>query len=84
MRYLEERSPRGARRWVETLLQRVDLLGSQPESGATVELAGEPTPYRRIVNGDYLLFYRVDPDERVVYIVRLWHAARNPEDLVLD
>jgi len=34
---------------------------------------------RRLVHGQYLVTYRIDETHRVVYVLRFWHAKRNPQ-----
>ena len=34
---------------------------------------------RRLVHEPYLVTYRIDETQRVVYVLRFWHAKRNPQ-----
>ncbi len=34
---------------------------------------------RRLVNDPYLVTYRIDETQRVVYVLRFWHAKRDPQ-----
>lgn len=65
------------------LLRRVGLLNEQPELGTPVAIDQEPTPYRRLVCGDYGVYYRADTDGHTIFIVRVWNTSRNPADLAL-
>lgn len=82
--YLEERRPRAADRWKREFLRRVSLLQDQPEMGVCVDIDGEPSLYRRIVSGDYALYYRLVFEEHTVMILRVWHSSRNPVDLMME
>lgn len=33
---------------------------------------------RRLVSAPYLVTYRIDETQRVVYVLRYWHAKRDP------
>lgn len=82
--YIEERSLRAARRFAGDLIRKVDGLVAQPDLGVPVELDGQPSPYRRVVCGDYAVYHRLEASRDVLFIVRVWHTARNPSDLVLE
>lgn len=44
------------------------------------KVAAQPT--RRVVYGDYLIFYRVHQEAKIVEILSIWHGARGlPEFL---
>lgn len=60
------------------------MLESQPELGPVVRLDKLDTSYRRLVCGAYSVVYRVDPPTSTVYVIRVWHSARNPAELLLD
>lgn len=81
--YLEERNPRAAHRFARNLLQRVGLLSEQPDLGAPVEIDNALTPYRRLVCGDYGVYYRADTDGSTLFIVRVWNNSRDPGELVI-
>ena len=34
---------------------------------------------RRVVSHPYLVTYRIDETQRVVYVQRFWHAKRDPQ-----
>lgn len=81
--YLDERNPRAAHRFARNLLHRVGLLSEQPDLGAPVDIDNAPTPYRRLICGDYGVYYRADADGHTLFIVRVWNNSRNPGELVL-
>ena len=66
-----------ATRLLERIDQRIQVLTefpfigeSQPQFGASV---------RRIIEGNYLIFYEVRPDS--VFVLRVFHSARKLDDL---
>jgi toxin ParE1/3/4 len=63
------------------LLERIDLriqrLAEFPHMGEHQPQFGERT--RRIIEGNYLIFYDVLPD--AVHVLRVFHAARKLDDL---
>lgn len=67
--------------WGEDLFRHVEVLESFPLIGPLVPQATLPNT-RRIVFGDYLIFYRVRIDPKVVELVTVWHAARGLPDFL--
>ncbi len=39
---------------------------------------------RKLVEGNYLIYYRVFAEREKMRSLRFWHAARNPQQLNLD
>lgn len=67
--------------WGEDLFRHVELLASFPLIGPVVpQVSARPT--RRIVFGDYLIFYRVHRDPKVVELLTIWHGARGLPDFL--
>ena len=61
-------------RFASTLLNHVDLLRSFPSMGTPVHgYAG----VRRLLHSPLHVYYRVDPDRRVVEILHFWHVSRS-------
>ena len=77
--YLRPRNPRAARRIVSELEKRCRSLSRYPERGAPV-ISRRGVPLRRLVVGQYLIFYEVT-DEKV-FINAVVHGARDYEPLV--
>ena len=70
---IAETDPAAADRLYDRLEARVNILGQFPESGAArPDIARDA---RMLVEGSYLILYRIRPDE--VQIVRVLHGARN-------
>jgi toxin ParE1/3/4 len=73
--YIAQHNPDAARRIGDGLISRARLLTNFPEMGRRApEIAS--TSVREIVFRSYRIFYRVKPKEKVVEIIRFWHAAR--------
>lgn len=61
--------------WGEDLFRHVEVLASFPLIGPIIpQVSVRPT--RRIVYGDYLIFYRVYQEPNVVELLTIWHGAR--------
>jgi plasmid stabilization system protein ParE len=62
------------------LYDRVQILENHPE-------AGNPLPekddfrWRKLIHLSWKIAYRIDFDRRLIYIARIWHAARNEIDI---
>jgi plasmid stabilization system protein ParE len=69
-----------ARRIVEKIYARPGILAKNPFGGQREwMLDGSPHEYRRLVEGNYKIIYRVDG--YVVYITAIWDCRRDPEVL---
>lgn len=64
--------------WFEGLFDRVDDLSQYPLRHAAAESYSQAVgrPIRRMVYGQYLLFYHVDEGRMLVEVVAFHHGAR--------
>jgi len=62
------------------LINESDKLHHLPEIGRMVPEYSTPT-LREIIVRAYRIVYRVNHDEKLVEIVRVWHAARGTPDV---
>ena len=76
-RYVAEDSPEAATRLLKQIDSRVQALGRNPFVGERQSQFGERT--RRIIQGNYLVFYDVLPD--AVHVLRVFHGARKLDTL---
>ncbi len=83
VRYVARHNSDAAMRLGMRLLDRALSLGEL--GGALIGSALTKRPeIRRLVEGKYLIYYRVFNEKGKVRILRLWHAARDPGSLRLD
>ena len=66
-----------AAKWLKKIDQRIESLRRRPFVGEQQPRFGENT--RRIVEGNYLVYYDVLPD--AVHVLRVFHGARRVDDL---
>jgi toxin ParE1/3/4 len=71
--YLEPRNPTAARRMMDRLDARFQLLQQSPESGEIRDDISRDV--RQAIVQPYVIYYRLEPD--VVRILRIVHGARN-------
>lgn len=76
-RYVAAESHEAATRLLEQIDQRIQLLPEFPFIGESQSQFGERT--RRIIEGNYLIFYDVLPD--AIHVLRVFHSARKLDDL---
>ena len=76
-RYTAKDNPDAALRVGNELVSLSESLALLPRRGGV--LRGRPG-VRRLVSAPYLVTYRIDETQRVVYVLRLWHAKRDPKD----
>jgi toxin ParE1/3/4 len=76
-RYIARDNPAAATRMLERIEDRIEALGKNPLMGEAQPQFGDRT--RRIIVGNYLVFYDVLAD--AVHVLRIFHAARNLSDL---
>lgn len=75
-RYIAIDSPTAADRVGLELLRLAESLSTLPRRGG--QLKARPD-VRRLVHVPYLIAYRIDETRRIVYILRFWHAKRDPQ-----
>ncbi len=67
--------------WGEDLFRHVEVLASFPLIGPVIPQVSL-FPTRRIVFGDYLIFYRVHQEPKRVELLTIWHGARGLPDFL--
>jgi toxin ParE1/3/4 len=75
--YIAADNPSAATRLLERFERRIDSLARNPYLGEHQPQFGENT--RRIIEGNYLIFYDVLPD--AVHVLRVFHGARKLDRL---
>jgi plasmid stabilization system protein ParE len=75
-RYIAQNNPTAAERIGLELVQLAESLAAMPRRGG--QLRARPG-VRRLVREPYLVTYRIDETQRVVYVQRFWHAKRDPQ-----
>jgi toxin ParE1/3/4 len=81
VRFIARENPDAAELLGLRLLERAFTL-SDPAFGMMGSALKKRPEIRRLVEGRYLILYRVFPDR--VRILRFWHTARNPRKLKVD
>ena len=78
VRHIAKEDPMIAERIGHALIDRVAILENFP-------LLGTPYParpgVRKLVSRPYLIFYRANPEENRVDILRYWHGAQSEPKL---
>jgi toxin ParE1/3/4 len=77
-RYVALDNVAAATRLLERINNRVELLREFPLLGEAQPQFGENT--RRIVEGNYLIYYDVLPE--AIHVLRVFHGARKLDDLL--
>ena|SRR5437660_6449293 len=73
VKYIARDDPAAAERFGSKLIAQAGSLADAPEMGP--RLPQKPDS-RFFPVGSYLIIYRLDTEQRVVRILRFWHAAR--------
>ena len=76
-RYVAADSSEAATKLLKRIEQRIQLLPRFPYMGESQPQFGANT--RRIVEGNYLVFYDVLPD--TIHVLRIYHGARKLDQL---
>jgi toxin ParE1/3/4 len=76
-RYIARDNPSAATRLLERIEKRIESLSQFPLIGESQPQFGERT--RRLIEGNYLIFYDVLPD--AVHVLRIFHSARKLDEL---
>jgi len=72
--HLAQYSPTAVRKFFKTMRERIRSLRMLPYSCPAYE---EDPFFRRMVMGDYILFYSVDEKRELVIVHRIFHHSRN-------
>ena len=75
-RHIAKDSPAAAEKVGFELLQLAESLTLLPRRGG--QFKARPG-VRRLVHEPYLVTYRIDETAKVVYVLRFWHAKRDPQ-----
>jgi len=78
--YIAEDNPTAARRFVRSVFQIVERLTDFPESGRIVPEFSD-SQVRELLRRPCRIVYRIKPEEQIIEIVRVWHAARGIPEL---
>jgi toxin ParE1/3/4 len=76
-RYIAAENPTAATQLLERIDRRITSLARHPLLGEHQPRFGENT--RRLIEGNYLIFYDVLPD--AVHVLRVFHGARKLNQL---
>ena len=79
--YIDKDNPSAALAWGDDLFRHVEILTNFPSIGPLVRAASIQNT-RRIVFGDYPIFYQVHSQRKIVEIVAVWHASRRPPEFL--
>jgi addiction module RelE/StbE family toxin len=80
VRYISRDSPERAQAFGYRLIQHVEILQEHPELGRRVPEHHNPH-IRELAFRPYRIVYRIRADQRVIDLVRVWHAARGTPEL---
>jgi toxin ParE1/3/4 len=76
-RYIAGDNPDAALRVGSELVALAESLAELPRRGG---LFRDRPGVRRLVSAPYLVTYRIDETQRMVYVLRYWHAKRDPRN----
>jgi addiction module RelE/StbE family toxin len=72
--YLSQFYPGTSKRFFDLLKKKIIRLKTHPYSCPVYE---DDPDYRKLVVGDYLVFYIVNEDTKIIEIHRILHGSRN-------
>ena len=73
--YIAEDNPATAQRFVRSIFQLLERLPRFPESGRIVPEFND-AQIREVLRKPCRIVYRIKPEEQIIEIARVWHAAR--------
>jgi len=83
VRYISRDDPEAGERLGQNLISRAFSLAESSTVHMGSQVRTRPG-VRRLIEGNYLIFYRFFPDPGKVRILRFWHAARDTYRLRLN
>ena len=78
--FIAKDNPPAALKLGELIFERTDQLERFPEFGRIVPECNQPR-IREIVVKSYRIIYRVQPGQKIVEILRVWHGARGEPEI---
>lgn len=75
-RYIAQNNASAAERVALELVVLAESLAVMPRRGGAIR---SRPGVRRLISAPYLVTYRIDETQRVVYVQRFWHAKRDPQ-----
>lgn len=80
-RHIAQDNTSAALRVGNELVALAESLATLPRRGGQLRLR---PGVRRLVHEPYLVAYRIDETQRIVYVLRFWHAKRDPQSWSAD
>jgi plasmid stabilization system protein ParE len=77
----DEKSVEAAKKVGTAIIDRVEVLQTFPDIGP--RYPKKDGVHREILCYDFRIFYRVEREARIVYIVRIWHGRQDLSSLIL-
>ena len=74
-RTIAKDNPSAAEKVGLELVRLAESLATLPRRGGSLQAR---PGVRRLVREPYLVTYRIDETQRVVFVLRFWHAKRDP------
>ena len=78
--YLEQRSVQAPIKFKQELEKYINIISQTPNIFAVFN--AKPIYRHVVVFGSYVMFYRVDENEKVVFIYRIIHGAQDLENIL--
>lgn len=78
--YIQRRNPVAAFKVGQKLIKKAESLARFPERGRMIQKLQNPN-IREIFLPPYRIAYRIKPEQVTVEIARIWHGARDEENI---
>ena len=76
VQYIADDNPRAARDWFKDIKDTIKKLSSFPNLGRIVPEYSDDT-IREIIKGQYRIVYRINLNDKSIYIIAVHHSKRN-------
>ncbi len=80
VRYISRHNRAAARDTGYGIYRRTQILADFPEAGSVVREL-EDADLRQLLFGNYRIIHQLDRKQKVIFILRVWHAARGDVEL---
>ena len=78
-KYLSQFYPSTKNNFLDELKRRIDFIRTNPSS---YEVCDSNPAYRKMLVLEYVVFYRVDEDEKIVLLYRLYRVLHGKRDVI--
>ena len=80
VQYIKSDNPKAAESFGFRLIKEAESVAEFPRTGRMVPEENDPL-VREVICNPYRIVYKIQEQDQIIYIVRIWHSARGKPQL---